>query len=228
MPDSIQIQTRPLSASELADLKRQAADAEGLEAAAQRRSWRPVRRNGAFVLLIYVALWVATWRLQLDVTKTLVSTVASLVVVSAASVLEVRSARSRLMRVRNTWAASIAGAESNPVWQIDIAPRRAWGDEQGWIFDLGDGRGFFAEWNIPYKEPRQRICWRLACGGFEWLDQSGERIRSEPLRLDWNRFPDDHALARTFGPAIFRLNDQDPAAALLAFGDGTFPLGSRE
>jgi hypothetical protein len=228
MPDPILIQTRPLSASELADLKRQAAEAEGQEAEAQRRSWLPVRRNGVIVLLIYLALWLATWRLQLDLKKTLVSTVASLVVVSVASVLELRSARSRLMRVRNTWAESIAAAESNPVWQIDIAPRRAWGNEHGWIFDLGDGRGFFAEWNIPYKDPRERISWRMAWGGFEWLDQSGERIRSEPFRLDWNRFPDDHALARTFGPAIFRLGDRDPAAALLAFEDGTFPLGSRE
>lgn len=218
------VHTRPLSGEERDGLRQRATEAEQAELAAQQKSRRWKVLLGAAVV-IYALLWVVTVQQQLDRTKATVSTIASFSVVTGAAIWEWHARRQKIASIRRNWAESIAAAHAVEVTQIDVAPLRAWGGADGWIFELGDGFGLFAEWDIPQDEPKSAICWCRAGGGFHWVRQAGVPIPTSPMKVDWEAFPSEHPLALHFGPALFRLAGGDPIQDLLTFESGSFPLG---
>ncbi len=215
----LQIHWRPLSEAEGADLERQAAEAMEREKGRLRRWGLAMPVVTGLVAAIYAALWMATFQLQLDLTRTIVSTVASFALLAGLVFWE----RRRLAKLRADWAKRIAEAAAYPLLQTDVEAERAWFGEPGWIFELGDGHALFADWDFPQDQPRARISWRQSQEGFHWLEQSGSSLPVGRFVIDWETLPDSHPLAKQPGPALFRLDSGDPAEALLAFREGSFP-----
>jgi hypothetical protein len=132
---------------------------------------------------------------------------------------ELHEARARVKAVQESHARTIAGASSKPVFEMTIRPARVWGSlEDGWMFDIGGGRGLFADWDLPEGAATETIVASVSPGNGMWFDQSGEEMPAEPLPYLWENLRDDHPLLEYVGAVTFQL-DGDPGASLRDFLD---------
>lgn len=221
----MRIVKRPLSEFEHIDLFRRAEEAEEF----MRSHWRGIMRRTAWaavaVAAIYALLWWATFHFHTEVEKTVISTAVSAVVLLGVAAFELWEARARVWAVQRNWEQTVREAEDNDVVELQLEPVQAWAGEGGWLLDLGDGRGLWAEWDLPAGRPTATMAVRVAYSGILWIDQEGEPCPAFPLDLDWRTLPPEHPLTHEWGPAIFRLG-LDPVASLVSFKEWSFPLGS--
>ena len=148
---------------------------------------------------------------KLDSTEAALSQMPALSFARLRSAWECHSLRKQIQNLRHIWQESIAIASASPVTQIDIQPLRAWSSGDNWIFDLGDGHALITHRDILEGAPAKAICVCFAAANLYWTHASGEPLPTSPLDVDWD-----------FGPALFRLEGEDPAASLHSFRDGRF------
>lgn len=219
----LSVTARRLTPEELAALQRAAEDALVPEREREARASRQNGWIGLAVLAIFAALWIATFRLNLDRTRSLVSTAASAAVCGGAWFADRRLAASRRRRIEDLWRQEIDACAAGPVVVFEVRAGRCWGSpEQGWLFDAGDGRALLVDWDFPGGRPPASFRARAAAA-HTWIDLLGESVTPEPLDFDWDSLPETHPLLRSWPPVVFALDPADPAAAIRAMHDPWFP-----
>ncbi|MBM3753026.1 MAG: hypothetical protein FJW38_03500 [Acidobacteria bacterium] len=205
----IRAERRPINSFELADLERQ-----GEAAVASARREQRGRMPASLLIggaISVVVLWASG-----------APSIVGASVAIGVSTLAVRRSRRRTGRARADWTQRVAEAKLHPVEHIDIAPLRAWSCGKGWIFDLGGGVGFFAEFDIPGGSPKALLTWRKARGCVVWIDQSGVEVPCDDAPVPV--VPLHHPLCRMTGPVVFSLDSKDPIGSLLRFEGGHSPV----
>jgi hypothetical protein len=224
METGFRFRERPLSATERADLERQAYEAEQFMLSHRLRLWKRQLRIAMVILPILAGAWVY---LANEVPASSLSSmlvVGSLGAFALWAVISKRRVQGRIDAVRKQWSKVIAECESNPVFEADVVPLRALKLDRAYLFDVGDGWGFYFE---PFEDnwkPTERFVFRWASSGIKWVDSMGAPIGTVPLWFDWSSLPHDHALVQFGSPAMFRF-EGDPVAAIRAFEEGGFPFG---
>ena len=150
---------------------------------------------------------------KLDSTEAALSQMPALSFARLRSAWECHSLRKQIQNLRHIWQESIAMASASPVTQLDMEPRRAWSGGDNWIFDLGDGNALITNRDTLEAKPAAAIRVCFAAANLQWTHLSGEPVPTSTLEVEWD-----------LGPAVFRLEGDDPAASLHAFQNGRFLL----
>lgn len=213
----LRVKQRPLAERERTDLEYQARNAERFMLGHWTRALHRWSLIGCAVLAILAVLWWATTQWGLDARMSALAAVGGGLAFVAISSWELYEARARVKAVRETHASIMQSAASKPVYEIEVRPARVWGSpEDGWMFDVGEGRALLADWDLPEGAATETIVASVSPAGGMWFDQSGQELQAEPLPYLWENLRDDHPLLELTGAATFELGE-DAGAALRDF-----------
>ncbi|MDX2151998.1 MAG: hypothetical protein SFV54_14765 [Bryobacteraceae bacterium] len=218
------IHSRPLLEGERLDLRRQALEAERFMLEAHRRAVRAAALRGFAVAVVLALVWWVTIARDADRAKSLAATAGSLAVYLLFTCWDLLEAWKRVTAIRSAWSETIRRSEAAPVIELSVEPLRAWNTGFSWLLDAGEGWGLLLDPEGRDEIP-ERMVIRQTASGIVWTDYEGAPAPHTTLDFDWGTLPDDHPLLESCGPALFRLGP-DPAASILAFEDGRFPLGA--